>query len=132
MKIETIVGMHCPACGFGLKIEQSFEVQDGEVLYGIVSCECSEYPILEGILVLRSDTLTHSTLRLLRKTVLLGALLHFLIWDIRSYAYLSIFLFRKNKTAFILNLLHSTKTMSKLVLLLETNKLSFRQLIKKM
>ncbi len=55
MKAEILKLMKCPYCETDFEVEHIYEEKGGEVIFGLVKCECSEYPILEGILSLKES-----------------------------------------------------------------------------
>jgi SAM-dependent methyltransferase len=42
--------LRCPHCGSDLEIETVLKKQNQEIITGVVRCECSKFPILEGII----------------------------------------------------------------------------------
>ena len=54
MKQELLEIIKCPYCGTDFEIEEVYSENEGEIINGCVKCECDEYPILEGILILKS------------------------------------------------------------------------------
>jgi SAM-dependent methyltransferase/uncharacterized protein YbaR (Trm112 family) len=57
MKQELLELLKCPYCGSDFEIEEIYEVfseDEDEIRNGCIKCECSEYPILEGILILKN------------------------------------------------------------------------------
>jgi len=59
MKQELLELMKCPYCGSDFEIEEIYEVfseNEEEIRNGCIKCECNEYPILEGILILKNLT----------------------------------------------------------------------------
>ncbi|HJH27079.1 MAG TPA: hypothetical protein C5S37_10005 [Methanophagales archaeon] len=59
--------MKCPYCGTDLEVEEVYEENSGEIINGLVKCECSEYPLLQGILNLKVNSLSKYSLELLKK-----------------------------------------------------------------
>jgi SAM-dependent methyltransferase len=48
-----VAHLHCPCCGSALRIAADIESAGGRLRHAIVACACQEYPLLDGILVLR-------------------------------------------------------------------------------
>ena len=67
MRRQLLELVRCPYCETGLSISEVFEEQDGEVLRGLVRCECSEFAILEGILNLKADHVADYFRRLVKE-----------------------------------------------------------------
>ncbi|MDQ3008354.1 MAG: class I SAM-dependent methyltransferase [bacterium] len=70
MKIEVLKKILCPYCESKIRIKQIFIKLPGEAIkYGVVSCNCDEYPIVLGILYLKKDAgslLNHQAIVLLK------------------------------------------------------------------
>jgi SAM-dependent methyltransferase/uncharacterized protein YbaR (Trm112 family) len=54
MKQELLELMKCPYCGTDFEIDEVYSENEGEIINGYIKCECNEYPILEGILILKN------------------------------------------------------------------------------
>ena len=54
MKQELLKLMKCPYCGTDFEIDEVYSENEERVINGCIKCECNEYPILEGILVLKN------------------------------------------------------------------------------
>ncbi|MBN2098735.1 MAG: class I SAM-dependent methyltransferase [Dehalococcoidia bacterium] len=67
MRRQLLELIRCPYCETGLSVSEVFEEQDGEVLRGLVKCECSEFAILEGILNLKADHVAEYFRRLVKE-----------------------------------------------------------------
>ena len=52
MNEDYLARLSCPYCGGDVKLEEVLEKREGEIDYAITQCECDQYPIIEGILVL--------------------------------------------------------------------------------
>ena len=128
MKYETFRDLSCPACGSSLKLKNSFVRKEDEVLYGIVGCGCNEYPILDGILVLRSDGLSKWIVKVLAGHNFAGALLLFVTWEAPVFSSL----FSENKNPLTINVLQFLAKLSKKHFVLEADRLTFRQLVEKL
>jgi len=55
MKKRVLEIMKCPYCGNNLEIKAIHKEESGEIITGYLKCECGEYPILEGILILKNS-----------------------------------------------------------------------------
>ena len=55
MKKGFLKVMHCPYCGKHLEIKEAYEEENEEIITGYLKCECGEYPILDGILILQNS-----------------------------------------------------------------------------
>ena len=54
MKQELLKLMKCPYCGTDFEIEEIYNENEEGIINGCIKCECNEYPILEGILILKN------------------------------------------------------------------------------
>lgn len=66
MKQEILKLMKCPYCDSNLYPEEIY-IEKDELIEGQIACECSKYPILDGILLLSSSPLKHRLVQLIRK-----------------------------------------------------------------
>lgn len=57
MKQSTLNDLYCPYCGSGLELVSEIDTQGEEIVNGIVKCNCRKYPLVEGILALRTSNL---------------------------------------------------------------------------
>ena len=57
MRKELLKVMICPDCGSGFHIQEIYNKENDEIDIGIVGCDCSEYPILDGILIYKKPSL---------------------------------------------------------------------------
>ena len=64
----------CPSCGGALSPSPGIEDARGEILYGVVRCECAEYPIVEGIMSLGTGSGTPEVVDLVKRGDRHGAL----------------------------------------------------------
>ena len=53
MDIHWIEGLSCPYCRSALRVRQRSPLRGKSIDHGIVGCACYEYPIVDGIVVLR-------------------------------------------------------------------------------
>lgn len=56
MKQEFLESLTCPDCKSGFELEGIYTKTGSEILNAIVRCECSEYPILNGILIYKKPS----------------------------------------------------------------------------
>ena len=54
MKQALLELLKCPYCGADFEIEEVFSENEEGIRNGYIKCECNEYPILEGILILKN------------------------------------------------------------------------------
>lgn len=54
MKQDLLELMKCPYCGTDFEIEEIYSENREEIVNGCIKCECNDYPILEGILILEN------------------------------------------------------------------------------
>lgn len=75
MKLATLQKLHCPYCASGFEVAKAIDVSKEVITTGIVRCDCSDYPIVAGILVLKvMDVLSlGNTLSALYKSDIEGA-----------------------------------------------------------
>ena len=91
MKTELLKLMKCPYCGTDLEVEEVYEENSGEIITGYLKCECSEYPLLQGILNLKVNPLSKYSLELLKKGKIKEALMLLLganvegIWTLTDF-----------------------------------------------
>jgi SAM-dependent methyltransferase/uncharacterized protein YbaR (Trm112 family) len=68
MKTKTLKLLNCPYCNSNFKLEDSestFSIKKTEIEFGIVSCICDRFPIIDGILYLKKvDLLNKEAVRL--------------------------------------------------------------------
>lgn len=80
MKKYLLRHLHCPFCGSFFQPKKILEEDDDDLFYGIIVCECNQYPIIEGILRLINDKISMHILRLLEKRQLHDAFTMSLQW----------------------------------------------------
>jgi SAM-dependent methyltransferase len=65
MRNDFLKSLICPDCGSNFNIKESYEKTKENIILGIVGCHCSEYPILDGILIYKKpsfkDNLANTT-----------------------------------------------------------------------
>ena len=54
MKHGLLELIRCPYCGTDFEIGEIYSENEEEIINGYIKCECNEYPILEGILILKN------------------------------------------------------------------------------
>jgi SAM-dependent methyltransferase/uncharacterized protein YbaR (Trm112 family) len=67
MRPELLKLMKCPYCGTDFEIDEVYSENEGEIINGCVKCECNEYPILEGILILKNTPTKEYIINYLKK-----------------------------------------------------------------
>jgi len=55
MKLDTLKELHCPYCDTNLELAKEIDIIGEDINQAIVSCNCRNYPLVEGILVLRNQ-----------------------------------------------------------------------------
>lgn len=73
--------MKCPYCGSGFRIQDVIEKKEEEVIFGCVRCECSEFPVVEGILILKASPLNKRVVRLIKERRICEAAIHCFGWE---------------------------------------------------
>jgi ubiquinone/menaquinone biosynthesis C-methylase UbiE len=56
MKQDFIASLVCPDCGSGFELENVYTRTGNDILNAITRCECSKYPILNGILIYKKSS----------------------------------------------------------------------------
>jgi SAM-dependent methyltransferase/uncharacterized protein YbaR (Trm112 family) len=59
MKLQTLNELCCPYCAASLEIAEGIEIKEDDINQALVRCDCSIYPLIEGILVLKNN-IAHS------------------------------------------------------------------------
>ena len=67
MRTEFLKLMKCPYCGTDFEIDEVYSENEGEIISGCIKCECNEYPILEGILILKNTPTKEYIINYLKK-----------------------------------------------------------------
>ena len=73
--------MKCPFCGSDFRIQDVIEKNEEEMITGCVKCECSEFPVVEGILILKASSLNKRIVRLIKERRIYEAIIHCFGWD---------------------------------------------------
>jgi len=64
----------CQNCATALELQAVYEESEGEVAYGVVGCQCSQRPVIDGILCLRQSPIVSEQLELLERGAYANAL----------------------------------------------------------
>lgn len=80
MRISNLVFLKCPYCGSNLEVKEIVEEKGGEMLSGIVKCECTEFPVLESILTLKTNPIYKQIIELIEKRKIAEATIR-CIWN---------------------------------------------------
>lgn len=56
----------CPYCGSDLKVELVIQQNETEIVNGILKCDCSEFPVLNGILIFNLNSLNDLVVKLVK------------------------------------------------------------------
>jgi SAM-dependent methyltransferase/uncharacterized protein YbaR (Trm112 family) len=67
MRPELLKLMKCPYCGTDFEIDEVYSENGERVINGCIKCECNEYPILEGILILKNAPTKEYIIEYLKK-----------------------------------------------------------------
>ena len=67
MHRDFIDQLLCPFCGGSLVFKEVIEKQGDEILNGCARCRCREFPVLEGILIIRDSVLNPFLIQAIRK-----------------------------------------------------------------
>ncbi len=67
MKPELLKIMKCPYCAGDLRLGDIHERNDTGVVTGFLACECSKFPVVEGILHLKFDALRDYLVKLIEE-----------------------------------------------------------------
>jgi SAM-dependent methyltransferase len=59
--------MQCPYCGNSLQIAKIVNEEKDELVDGCIKCECSSFPLLKGILILKESPLNDSIIKLIKE-----------------------------------------------------------------
>jgi len=66
MKRNTLDLMRCPYCGSKFRLAQIYEEVANEINYAVIKCNCNEFPILSGILMMKEGLIKHHILKYLK------------------------------------------------------------------
>ena len=81
MRSQFLELMKCPYCGSDFRIQDVIEKNDEEVIYGSVKCECSEFQVVEGILIVKASHLNKRIVRLIKERRIGEAVIHCFGWE---------------------------------------------------
>jgi SAM-dependent methyltransferase len=81
MRSQFLKLMKCPFCGSDFGIQDVIEKKGEEVIAGSVRCECSEFPVVEGILIIKASPLNRRIIRLIKERRVREAAIHCLGWE---------------------------------------------------
>jgi len=81
MRSQFLELMKCPYCGSDFRIQDVIEKNDEEVISGSVKCECSEFPVVEGILIVKASPLNKRIVRLIKERRIGEAVIHCFGWE---------------------------------------------------
>jgi SAM-dependent methyltransferase len=81
MRFSFLDLMKCPYCGSGFRIQDVIEKKKEDVIFGCIRCECSEFPIVEGILILKASFMNGIVVRLIKDRRTREAAVHCFGWD---------------------------------------------------
>ncbi|UCE37886.1 MAG: methyltransferase domain-containing protein [Thermoplasmata archaeon] len=56
MKEDTLNLLHCPDCNSAIELRKVYNKIDNEYIDAVVGCDCTEYPILDGILIYKKPS----------------------------------------------------------------------------
>ena len=74
MKHGLLELIRCPYCGTDFKIGEIYSENEEEIINGYIKCECNEYPILEGILILKNTPTKKHIINYLKKKAITKAI----------------------------------------------------------
>lgn len=67
MRFPFLRFLKCPYCGSDFRVEVVIKKKEDELINGCVKCECSEFPVLEGILLLNEKSLNRQIIELIKE-----------------------------------------------------------------
>jgi SAM-dependent methyltransferase len=97
MRSQFLKLMKCPYCGSGFRIQDVIEEKEDDLIFGCVRCECSEFPIVEGILILKAGPMNRLIVRFIKERRTCEASIHCFGWDDFESLYKSYISFRFSK-----------------------------------
>jgi SAM-dependent methyltransferase len=81
MRFPFLRLLECPYCGSDFRVEVVIEKKEDELINGCVECECSEFPVLEGILILNEKSLNKQIIELIKERRVEEAVIRYLGCD---------------------------------------------------
>ena len=97
MRAEFLNLMKCPFCGSGFMFQDVMEKKEEEMITGCVKCECSEFPVVEGILILKDSSLNKRVVGFIKERRIREAAIHCFGWDDFKNLYKSYAPFRSSR-----------------------------------
>ena len=67
MKQELLELIKCPYCGTDFEVEEVYNENEEGIINGCIKCKCDEYPILDGILILKKNLMKKYIINYLKK-----------------------------------------------------------------
>jgi hypothetical protein len=80
MRPQFLKLMKCPFCGSDFRIQNVIETKEEDLITGCIKCECSEFPVVEGILILKDSSLNKRVIRLIKERRIHEAVIHCFGW----------------------------------------------------
>lgn len=65
MKQEYLRLMKCPYCGSGFKLGEIHREILGDIIEGVIVCDCDKFPIIDGILILKPSDINDYIIQLI-------------------------------------------------------------------
>ena len=81
MRIPFLSFLKCPYCGSDLRVKTIIKEKEDELINGCVKCDCSEFPVLEGILILTEKFLNEQIIELIKERRVEEAIIRVLGYD---------------------------------------------------
>jgi SAM-dependent methyltransferase len=81
MRFPFLRFLECPYCGSDFRVEVVIEKKEDELINGCVECECSEFPVLEGISILNEKSLNRQIIELIKERRVEEAVIRYLGCD---------------------------------------------------
>ena len=67
MNATFLESLCCPFCRGKLEVSKNYLTKNKRLVYGIVHCPCTEYPILDGVLILAKDRIRIKALDFIKR-----------------------------------------------------------------
>ncbi len=94
MRSHLLKLIKCPYCGSEFKFQVVVDKNGEDVIFGCINCECSEFPIVEGILILKAGPLSKHVVKLVKERKTREAAIHCFGWEDFQNLYASYVPFR--------------------------------------
>ena len=65
MRFSSLGLMKCPYCGSNLEVKGVVEERGDELVSGIIKCDCNEFPVVESILTLKTNSINKQIIELI-------------------------------------------------------------------